>query len=202
MKYHLVLLSLPLSLQDDVISKWEMELKALSIWISFSWSRTFVVSPPLHVCLSVCLSVSLTPPTEAQGRSMRHPGRHWIAPLSACFFLFLSGECAHQCYVLLPHAGGFSDLGGPTLFLRTVSLKSLPQWTGGGEIGLTGKWKVCRFSIFTVLPLFSRFGFCCFNLAMKMVRCIAYHSATCFFPLTIYHGHFSKSGPVGHSHSV
>lgn len=82
------------------------------------------------------------------------------------------------------------------------SLKSLAQWTGRGEIGLTGKWKVCRFSIFTMLPLFSQFGICCFNLAMKMVRCITYHSATCFFPLTIYHGHFSKSGPVGHSHSV
>lgn len=137
--------------------------------ISVRWSGTSNLSPPLpcfshthflHWFLFPCLSVCLHVDTRRSKASVSDTQADLVfadsLPFCFCFSSFPSGGCALAIFPELE--ARLTWAGPPTSLGQSMSLKSPPQWKEG-KYGFTGKCKVARFRVFTVLSLLVHLGF-------------------------------------------
>lgn len=110
----------------------------------------------------VCMSVSTQ--THGGPRPFSQTPRQTLfsqilSPFCFCFSSFPSGRYEMDLAIFIPELGDrLTWAGPPTSLGQSVSLKSPPQWKER-KYRFTGKCKVVRFCVFTVLSLLVHLGF-------------------------------------------
>lgn len=150
-------LTLKVTLRDRLIRKWEVELKPPPF--EFPPVILELTLHPPHLSVSASLPLPPLRPREGLWDPRADAVLSESLSPSAGFCPFPSGGHAHQhCVLLLPSAGGFLWPGRCSLLPqhRKPQVFSPKRQR---EIGFPGECQVCGFSIFTVLSLFTQFGF-------------------------------------------